>query len=142
MTAVRIRYATADDRDWLKMRDVHVVSEAWLERCLDLGEYIIAEQSGERIGFLRFSLFWGVIPYMDMIGVDAPLRRQGIGAALVVFWEQEMHSRGAKLIMTSAQANEPEAVAWHQKNGFAFSGEMSFRPLQAPAELFMTKPVS
>jgi GNAT superfamily N-acetyltransferase len=140
---VHVRNATVADREWLRSRDIHVASEAWLDRCLNLGDYLIAERGGgESVGFLRYSWFWGVFPYMDMIRIDELWRGKGIGAALVRAWEAEMRSRGVKLLMASSQSDEPEPQAFHRRNGFVPSGQISFAPEQMPAEIFMTKVLS
>jgi GNAT superfamily N-acetyltransferase len=59
-------------------------------------------------GFLRFSLFWGTVPYLDLIWVLQNDRRQGVGSVLFDFWEREMKKRGAKVLMTSSVRDELE----------------------------------
>ncbi|MBR2692270.1 MAG: GNAT family N-acetyltransferase [Aquamicrobium sp.] len=124
--------------DWLLAHDRHA-PEQWIRRCLSLGEYIIAELEGEPAGLLRFSWFWGTIPFMDLIMVLPDRRRSGIGTALFRHWEAAMRDAGATLLMTSSQADEAEPQAWHRRNGFRDAGSVSFGHLQPVAEVFLVK---
>jgi ribosomal protein S18 acetylase RimI-like enzyme len=135
-----LKIASAEERhaDWLVAHD-HDVPERWVRRCVSLGEYLIAELDDEPVGFLRFSWFWGAIPYMDMIQVLPGYRHLGIGSALFKQWEKAMRENGATLLMTSSVSNESEPQAWHRKNGFREAGSISFGHLQPVAEVFLVK---
>lgn len=136
----RVSPIPAEDRhlDWLLAHDRHV-HERWVRRCLSLGEYIVAEQEGEPIGFLRFSWFWGMIPFMDLIMVLPEHRRSGVGTALFRYWEAAMRETGATLVMTSSQSDEAEPRARHRRNGFCDAGNVSFGHLQPIPEVFLAK---
>lgn len=135
-----LRTIRAENRhiDWLSAQDRHV-PEPWVRRCLKHGEYIIAEQDGEPVGFLRFSWFWGSIPFMDLIMVLANRQRSGVGTALFRHWETAMRDAGATLLMTSSQSDEAEPQAWHHRNGFRDAGSLSFGHLQTVPEVFLVK---
>lgn len=102
-------------------------------------EYLVLEDDGQAIGFLRWSLFWGKIPYADMILIEPSSRKRGAGKALYQHWEQAMIGRGAKLLMTSCERNEPKPLQWHQSNGFEIVGEVEFPGLQESKEVFLAK---
>ena len=72
-----VRRGRSEDRPWLIEHDD--ASEAWISRCVQHGEYFVAEKDGELVGFLRFSRFWGKIPYMDMIRVLPSRQHAGVG---------------------------------------------------------------
>lgn len=135
---MRVRHADRDDFPWLLANDRHV-DGAWVSRCIANGEYLICTFGIVRIGFLRYSLFWGAIPYMDMIHVLAPYRNGGAGTALLAFWELEMRGEGARVLMTSATANEDRARRWHRRNGFETSGELTFGRHDPTPETFFIK---
>lgn len=137
MTLV-VTVATAAHQDWLVAHDTEV-TDAWVQRCLLQNEYVIAEWQGHPVGFLRYSLFWGKIPFMDMIRVRPEHRRRGVGVALFQHWEALMRDNGATLLMTSAQADEPAPLAWHKRNGFSEAGAVQFGALQTVAEIFLVK---
>lgn len=126
------------DKEWLLREDNHV-GEAWISRCIDLGEYLIAREQGEAVGFLRFSRFWGRIPYMEMIRVLDGHRRSGIGTALFLAWEKEMREGGARLLMTSSECDESRPQDWHRRNGFSETGSIELPGIQTVPEVFFLK---
>ncbi|MGP3712837.1 GNAT family N-acetyltransferase [Brucella sp. RRSP16] len=124
--------------DWLISHDLHV-SAHWVKRCLSAGEYIIALADAEPAGFLRYSWFWGVIPYMDMIWVIPQYRRRGIGGSLFQHWESAMREQQATQLMTSSVADEKEPQQFHRSNGFREAGAISFGKFQPQSEVFLIK---
>lgn len=104
-----------------------------------LREYYVARFKGKRCGFLRFGYFWGIIPNMEMIGVDENIQRSGLGTAMFNRWEIDMREKGAKILMTSAMSNESEPQTWDRRNGFKESGQISFGNLQTQPEMFLVK---
>lgn len=135
---IEARYGTPEDREWLADRD-DCVTARWVDRCLSHGEYVVAQEQGRLVGFLRFSFFWGNIPYMEMIRVDEGDRGRGVGTRLVGFWSEEMDRRGAQVLLTSATADEPEARAWHERNGFVECGWLALAQYQAAPEVFFAR---
>ncbi len=135
---MKIRYGQQEDFEWLRAQDNHVGAD-WIKRCLHHGEYIIAADDGEILGFLRFSLFWGNIPYMDMIRVQDNHKRRGIGTAMLNFWERDMRARGAKVLMTSSVVHETEPQDWHKRNGFQECGQLTFGQHEPTPEVFFVK---
>ena len=135
-----IRRAHSEDLSWLLEHDD--ASEDWIGRCIAFGEYFVAEQNGELVGFLRFSRFWGKIPYMDMIRVLPSYRREGVGTALFHAWEGAMIEEGAQHLMTSSEWAEAEPQAWHRRNGFKAVGSIDLRIVQPSPEIFFVKDIS
>lgn len=135
-------YAGRDAVEWLIQHDPYV-SPQWAGRCLALGEYIVArDKGGELCGFIRYSMFWGGIPYMDMVRVPDPaLRHKGIGSIMYRFWEKKMREAGARVLMTSSTAHEKEPQEWHKRNGFLPSGRLTFGVVQDEAEIFFIKQI-
>lgn len=133
-----IRYAKAADLPWLQGQDIHV-NHQWIRRCISQKEYILAEQDTALLGFLRFSFFWGAIPFLDMIRVLPDHQRQGIGTALFFFWEKEMAQRQAPSLITSAVSSEQAPQAWHIRNGFRPCGKITFGKFQPESETFFVK---
>ena len=125
-------------RDWLISHDPHVPAH-WVKRCLSAGEYIIALADAAPVGFLRYSWFWGVIPYTDMIWVIPPHRRRGLGGSLFQHRETAMREQQATQLMTSSVADEKEPQEWHRSNGFREAGAISFGKFQPESEVFLIK---
>lgn len=122
----------------LKALDPHV-HPSWVERCVAAGEYVVAHEAGDIVGFLRFAWFWRTMPYMELIQVREDRRRDGIGSRLLGAWEAAMRAEGAELLITSSMADEPEPQAWRRRNGFKESGELTFGHLQPTPEVFFVK---
>jgi GNAT superfamily N-acetyltransferase len=136
--AFSIDVARVADAPWLIAADSHV-PEAWVRRCIGHEEYFMAKDESGPIGFLRYSWFWGGIPFMDLIWVDPAHRRAGVGRALVAAWAAAMAERGAKVLMTSSMSDEPEPQAWHRANGFIESGQLTFGSAQPTPEVFFVR---
>lgn len=132
--------ATLEDIDWLADHDEHV-GEAWIRRCILSNEYLVARRGGTIVGFLRFSRFWGRLPYMDMIRVLAEHRRSAVGTNLFLAWEAAMAAGGARLLMTSSELDEIEPQAWHRRNGFREAGRIDFFGFQPSPEVFFIKDI-
>ena len=137
-TPIQIASAVPTDTDWLLKVDIHV-PEAWVRRCIELNEYLVARSGTEAAGFLRSSMLWGVVPFMDLIYVEPLCRRRGVGSALFQGWQRAMRNRGATMLMTSSMSDEPDPLVWHQRNGFERCGELTFGGFQLTPEAFFVK---
>ena len=100
-----IRAATASDLPWLAEHDRHIGADE-VSESVRRGRILLAEQDGQTIGWLRWSLFWDEIPFMNMLYLLVGFRRQGLGRVLVSRWEEDMRRQGHRRVMTSSQANE------------------------------------
>ncbi|NKL83833.1 GNAT family N-acetyltransferase [Rhizobium leguminosarum] len=132
---VEVARAGRADIDWLVREDASA-GEAWVSRCVALGEYLVAREADEIVGFLRFSRFWGRVPYMEMIRVLPGHRRSGVGTALFLAWEDAMRDDGARLLMTSSECDESRPQDWHRRNGFSETGAIELPGLQSVPEVF------
>jgi ribosomal protein S18 acetylase RimI-like enzyme len=136
-----IRHGRSEDFPWLLSHD-DGVGRQWIKQSIESGEYLVAEQNVELIGFLRFSRFWGKIPYMEMIRVLPEHRRSSAGTALFHEWENAMIGEGARLLMTSSELGEIEPQAWHKRNGFCEAGKIDFLSIQPTPEVFFLKTIA
>lgn len=137
---VEVARAGQADIEWLVREDASA-GEAWVSRCVALGEYLVARQAGEIVGFLRFSRFWGRVPYMEMIRVVTRHRRSGVGTVLFHAWEEAMRGDGARLLMTSCECDESRPQDWHRRNGFSETGAIELPGLQSVPEVFFIKKI-
>lgn len=133
-----VRIAEQQDTDWLNVHDP-AVDHMWVERCIKLREYLIAERDQKLVGFLRWSRFWGKVPYMDMIYVEPSERLIGVGKLLLKHFQDLASDSGAQIVMTSCEANEKEALNWHLSNNFETVGATAIPNFQASYEVFLTK---
>lgn len=125
-------------KTWLIAED-ESVDDHWIARCITLGEYLVAERNGQPVGFLRWSWFWGKIPYIDMIRVEPSFQRTGIGTLLLDHLQKSLIRQGVQMLMTSCESGEQEPLDWHLGNGFTKVGEIEFPAVQNSSEVFLAK---
>ena len=80
------------------------------------GLIYIAGSGATAVGWLRFSYFWDIVPFMDLLYVIAAKRGMGIGREIVEKWESDMFHEGADSILRSTQADE-NAQHFYRKLG-------------------------
>ena len=119
---MEIRCAAEKDIPWLAKHDRHIGADA-LQSSVRQGRILLAEQDGQTIGWLRWSLFWDEIPFMNMLFLLEGFRRQGMGHALVSRWEKDMHRQGYCRVMTSSQANE-DGQHFYRRLGYQDTGAL------------------
>lgn len=132
------RSAMLTDLDWLATHDRHIAREE-LEASLRQGRVLIIERTGERVGWLRWNLFWDNTPFMNLLYLLDGYRGQGLGRALVDRWETDMAALGHKLVMTSTQANE-DAQHFYRRLGYRDAGALLLPG--EPTELLFLKELS
>ncbi|WP_319518245.1 GNAT family N-acetyltransferase [uncultured Martelella sp.] len=125
--------------DWLSAHDTHL-SHDRIRQLIALQAYLVAEtEDGQIVGFLRFSRIWGTLPFMELIMVAPPFRRQNIGSRLLQGWETMMRQTGEKVIVSSSVASERVPQAWHRAQGFTEAGTLALGSFQREREVFFLK---
>ena len=109
MCVVNIRVAAQTDLPFLRENDSHIADEE-LVSVVQRGRILVAEDSDNPIGWLRWGLFWDEIPFMNMLTVLSSNRGQGIGRALVTDWEKRMSRAGHSQVLTSTEL--PTYTRW------------------------------
>jgi ribosomal protein S18 acetylase RimI-like enzyme len=132
---INIRFAENKDFFWLQEHEKYI-SENILKIKINNKEIYIVEYNGKNIGWLRYSLFWDEIPFMNMIFFLDEYRKMGFGTKLVQYWETEMKQYGYKNVMTSTQTNE-EAQHFYRKQGYKEIG--GFVYFDYPYEIIFQK---
>lgn len=132
---VIIRTSAPGDLPFLSDHDCHIALSE-LDNAIRLGRILLIETDGQPVGWLRWNLFWDNTPFMNMLYLLDGHRMQGLGRALVAWWEQAMRAAGHALVMTSTQANEPAQLfyrhlGYRDVGGFMLPGE--------PYELILIK---
>lgn len=117
-----IRYATSQDYELLRKYDKHVSNEALMD-CIDDNKIIVMFENNNFIGWLRYNFFWDNTPFMNMLYFLESERGKGYGTKLVEFWENEMMSKGFKIVLTSTQSNE-DAQFFYRKRGYKDCGSL------------------
>ena len=131
------RLATQDDLDFLDKHDPLLTRTVLVDK-IERGEVYVAEKAGRLVGLARFNFFCDLDPFLSLILVLEPYRRQGIGSQLMQFWVQEMTQKGHRLLLTSTEADE-DAQFFYRKLGFADTGSILFPGYQVATELVLLK---
>ena len=105
MLKLELRLANAGDAVALIKHDKHI-SERIITEKISRNEIYVACDDDKFIGWLRYSLFWDTIPFMNMLYLLPEYRGKGVGRKFVQFWENEMKRLDYKKFMTSTQQNE------------------------------------
>ena len=102
---ILIRTAEFGDLHFLKAHDKHI-SESELKNAIGRRHVLMAEKSGETVGWLRYNYFWDNTPFMNILFVSSEHRGKKYGTNLVAHWEEQMKKSGFNAVMTSTLANE------------------------------------
>jgi len=135
-----VRPATQADLPWLTEHDGHLGAERIAAKVAGR-EVLVAEVDGVPAGMLRLDHLWSAVPYMALVRVLAPFRRQGVGRALVGAVCEHAREMGADFVLSSATGDEPEPQAWHRAVGFEPCGELSGINPGGVGEVFFRLPV-
>ena len=133
-----IRMAIGDDLEFLLQHDHGIPCELVQRKIAESEIYVMTAEGGEIIGWLRYGLFWDLVPFMNMLYLLEPHRRKGFGRQLVGRWEQDMRERGFEFVLTSTQSNE-EAQHFYRRLGYVDSGVLLLPG--DPAEIILRKDI-
>ncbi|MEF2964777.1 GNAT family N-acetyltransferase [Paenibacillus sp. M1] len=118
---MKITYATEQDFEWVREKDRHLHEQLILPKIKGKEIYLLQDENGEKIGWMRYGYFWDNTPFMNMIWIEEPYRSKGFGKITVDFWENEMKRQGHTMVMTSTQADEG-SQHFYRKLGYKDSG--------------------
>ena len=136
---IEIRTATqADKAFWFRL-DGHL-AEAGFDRKVRDGQAYVLLVDGAPAGILRYCLFWDNTPFCNLLVIDAPFRRAGLGRRLMERWERDMRDEGFDMLMTSTQVDE-DAQHFYRKLGYRDCGGLviDIPGHEQPMELFLLK---
>ena len=130
-----VRVAGRDDLAFLGARDAHVSADE-LAAVVDRGRVLLLVDPtvSEPLGWLRWGLFWDMVPFMNMLQVVESSRGQGLGRLLVEDWERRARDAGHALVLTSTMSDE-RAQHFYRHLGYHDTGALQL-PGEAPELLF------
>ncbi|MCM1183913.1 MAG: GNAT family N-acetyltransferase [Roseburia sp.] len=138
---IEIRYVQAEDKEFWYCLDKHLPEQEFKNKVNNRRGYVLSDNN-ERIGLLRYNLFWDHIPFCTMLFVRFNYHRKGYGKKLMEYWEHDMKSQGYGMLLTSTQVDE-EAQHFYRKLGYKDCGGLviSIPGYEQPMELFLSKEV-
>ena len=139
---VAVGFAEAADFGWLVDNDEHL-EDGVIRQKIEFQEYVVSKVAHAPVGFMRLSLFWSFIPFIDLIRVQEQYQGRGVARAMLNYLEEAAGERGRTLIMSSCSTDESDSRLWHIKSGFTESGQLDdLHPIQDGAEIFFVKRIS
>ncbi len=105
MAELSIRVGSIADFELMSRYEHHITPEI-LEKCLSDGRILIGEVNGKFVGWLRWNLFWDIVPFMNMLHFEEDERGKGYGTKMVEYWENMLKAQGCIKVMTSSQQDE------------------------------------
>ncbi|MCL2637437.1 MAG: GNAT family N-acetyltransferase [Oscillospiraceae bacterium] len=132
---MNIRYAEHKDADIINTHDEWINREMLIKKIEDKQIYVVYD-GDNFVGWLRYGLFWDTTPFMNMLYLLERYRGKGIGKQLVIFWENDMKSKGYKTLLTSSAQNE-YAQHFYTKLGYESIG--GFVLEKEPFEIMFVK---
>lgn len=136
---VSITYATKQEkREYLSI-DKHLLESEFDLKIRDKRCYIIRDNNNI-VGVMRYNMLFDYIPFLTLIYFEENFRGKGFGKQAMFFWENEMRTYGAKMVMTSTQVDE-QAQHFYRKLGYIDKGSLFFdnTPYEQPQELLLIK---
>ena len=132
---MKICVATIEDLALLSEHEKHI-PRAELENCVRQGRVYMAFDGGEFVGWLRYNLFWDLVPFMNMLYMLDGRRGKGYGTQLVERWEHDMRAQGYDVVMTSTASDE-YAQHFYNKIGYKTIGGFTLK--DDPYEVILSK---
>ncbi|GMA64200.1 GNAT family N-acetyltransferase [Alicyclobacillus fastidiosus] len=118
---MEIDFATESDYEFIQQRDHHVLTDLLMAKIRAHEVYIVRNEEGSNIGWMRFGYFWDNTPFMNLIWIEEQYRGKGIGQEVVQRWERDMKQKGFKTVMTSTQSDE-DAQHFYRKLEYRDAG--------------------
>ena len=142
-------FASAADAQWAARAMAE--SEPWMtlgtgyERSLALfgnesRERYLAHVAGEPAGFLVVNMQGAFVGYVQLLGVAAKFRGQGVGRALVEFAEQRIFRETPNVFICVSDFNR-EARAFYAKLGYQTIGELKDFIVAGHSEFLLRKTI-
>ena len=132
---MQIQIATMDDIEILSEHEKHI-PRGELENCVRQGRVYMALDGGAFVGWLRYNLFWDLVPFMNMLYMLDGCRGKGYGHTLVSRWETDMRTQGYDVVMTSTASDE-YAQHFYNKLGYKTIGGFTLK--DDPYEIILSK---
>lgn len=135
--SLSVRRAAKADIDFVA-QDGYLPAAVLLRKIAE-GDVFIATRDAQPVGYLRLERLWSKLPYIELIRVAAPHRRQGVGRALLAYAEAQLVREGHTVLYSSSQADEPEPQAWHRHMRFEECGLLAGINEGGVGEVFFRK---
>ena len=93
---IKVRFADEIDLDGCIALDHSTMLTVVIKRKVTQREIIVAEKSGQLVGYLCLEYLWSLVPYIALIWVVEDQRRQGIGKPYCAIWKTSCVNKGTR----------------------------------------------
>lgn len=80
---MEIGFAAESDYEYIRQHDQHVLIELIMAKIRAGEVYIVRNEEGSNIGWMRFGYFWDNTPFLNLIWIEEQYRGNGIGKEMV-----------------------------------------------------------
>ena len=101
---IKIRYAVYDDYDLILKIDDSIDRNKW-KIWTGNKQAVFAFDDNTFLGWLQYSYFIEKYPFVNRLYIFEQYQNKGAGTALMNFWENEMKSKGEKVLMLSTESD-------------------------------------
>ncbi len=136
---MEITVRRAEPYDSLPPGVAHKLPAALLEGKRRDGAILLAYVRGQPVGWLVHNLLWARVPFIELLHVEPALQRLGVAAAMLATLEDQLRAQGRALLFSSAQDDNPAALAWHLELGFEEAGVLDGVNPGVVGEVFFRK---
>ena len=91
---------------------------SYMEERMKDGTAFVAIVDDQAAGFLIYNVWWGNLPFIELIKVNPKVQRQGIGSALLEAAKDEIKTKGFDVLISSTELSNPLGLAFHAKQSF------------------------
>lgn len=113
-----IRQATLQDFSDIYGDDVHPEPDYYYQARMKTNAVYIAKKDGVAIGYLSYTIWWGNCPFIEHVKVNKDYVGRGVAVTLLNAAAHEMRERGFSTLLSSTDARDEKAIAFHEKYGF------------------------
>lgn len=134
---IKIRYAVYDDYDLILKIDDSIDRNKW-KIWTGNKQAVFAFDDNTFLGWLQYSYFIEKYPFVNRLYIFEQYQNNGAGTALMNFWENEMKSKGEKVLMLSTESDNI-AQNLYYRLGYKCIGELDLQ--RETKELMMLKKI-
>jgi N-acetylglutamate synthase-like GNAT family acetyltransferase len=116
------QYATVTDFDNIAAFD-RCIKHDVLRRAIEERCVMIFKTADVVMGAVRWGYFWDSIPFLNLLYVPDGYQNNGVGSALLKYWESEMKAQGYDRVFTSTMAKE-RGQHFFRKRGYIDIGNL------------------
>lgn len=135
---INIRYAVYGDYELILKIDKSISESKW-RTWTDNKQVMFAFNNDKFLGWLQFSCFLEKYPFVNRLYIFEKYQNNGVGTALMKYFESEMISKGESRLMLSTESDNSGAQRLYHRLGYNCIGELDL--IKNSKEIIMLKEI-